>query len=63
VSFNDPRGGGDRVLSCNVDFDKVNISEFGLLELSDGVLAPFGVARTEQHGTSGAAEVTRQFQI
>jgi hypothetical protein len=63
LSLNHLRRGCDRVLSCDVDLDKVNISESSLLGLSDGVLPPFGVPRTEQHGTSAPAHARRLVSV
>ncbi len=56
------RGGCNGVLPRNVDLNKVNITESGLPELPDGLLTSLHVTRTQQHGASSAAEITRDFQ-
>jgi hypothetical protein len=50
------------VLPRNVDFNKVNVTESGLLELPNGQSTSLLVARAQQYGASSAAEITRDFQ-
>ena len=52
----------NRTLPGHVDLDEVNIVEFSLLELPDGLLTSLRAAHAKQHGTALAGEIAGNFQ-